>query len=60
MQTALAKIDEEQKRAIELAFFQDLTHEQIAAQLEAPLGTVKARIRRGLQRLNRLLKGEES
>jgi RNA polymerase sigma-70 factor (ECF subfamily) len=60
VQTALAKIDEEQKRAIELAFFQDLTHEQIAARLEAPLGTVKARIRRGLQRLNRLLKGEEA
>ena len=60
VQTALAKIDEEQKKAIELAFFQDLTHEQIAVQLEAPLGTVKARIRRGLQRLNRLLKGEES
>src|SRR5258708_2905421 len=58
VQTALAKIDEEQKKAIELAFFQDLTHEQIAVQLDAPLGTVKARIRRGLQRLNRLLKGE--
>jgi RNA polymerase sigma-70 factor (ECF subfamily) len=60
VQTALGKIDEEQKKAIELAFFQDLTHEQIAAQLDAPLGTVKARIRRGLQRLNRLLKGEEA
>jgi RNA polymerase sigma-70 factor (ECF subfamily) len=59
VQTALAKIDDEQKKAIELSFFQDLTHEQIAARLDAPLGTVKARIRRGLQRLNRLLKGEE-
>jgi len=60
VQTALAKIDDEQKQAIELAFFQDLTHEQIATRLDAPLGTVKARIRRGLQRLNRLLKGVEA
>jgi RNA polymerase sigma-70 factor (ECF subfamily) len=48
---ALKKIAPEQRQAVELAFFSGLTHEQIAEQLGAPLGTIKARIRRGLLRL---------
>jgi RNA polymerase sigma-70 factor (ECF subfamily) len=48
---ALQKIAPEQRQAVELAFFSGLTHEQIAEQLGAPLGTIKARIRRGLLRL---------
>jgi len=54
---ALAGIPDEQKEAVELAFFSGLTHEQIAERLGAPLGTVKARIRRGLLRLRECLKG---
>jgi len=45
------EITPEQRQAVELAFFSGLTHEQIAEQLGAPLGTIKARIRRGLLRL---------
>jgi RNA polymerase sigma-70 factor (ECF subfamily) len=48
---ALRQIAPEQRQAVELAFFSGLTHEQIAEKLGIPLGTIKARIRRGLLRL---------
>lgn len=48
---ALAKLNLEERRAIALAFFDGLTHEEIAVALRAPVGTIKARIRRGLLKL---------
>lgn len=56
LQAALQRIPAEQREAVELAFFRGLTHEEIAQRLEAPLGTVKARIRRGLIRLRDYIK----
>jgi RNA polymerase sigma-70 factor, ECF subfamily len=53
---ALKQIAPEQRQAVELAFFSGLTHEQIAERLGAPLGTIKARIRRGLLRLRDLFR----
>ncbi|MBL9203371.1 MAG: sigma-70 family RNA polymerase sigma factor [Opitutaceae bacterium] len=51
IRAAVATLPLEQKRAVELAFFGGLTQEEIARQLAEPLGTVKARIRRGLLKL---------
>lgn len=51
VRAAVAELPADQRRALELAFFGGLTQEEIARKLSAPLGTVKARIRRGLLKL---------
>jgi RNA polymerase sigma-70 factor (ECF subfamily) len=56
VRSALQDIPLEQRQALELSFFGGLTHEQIAERLDTPLGTIKARIRRGLLRLRDCLK----
>ena len=52
---AVSSLPAEQKSALELAFFSGLTQQEIAERLQQPLGTVKARIRRGLFKLRDLL-----
>ena len=47
----------EARQAVELAFWSDLTHEQIADRTGRPLGTVKAQIRRSLTAMRRHLEG---
>jgi len=48
---ALEGLPAAQREAVGLAFLDDLTHEQVAAELGVPLGTAKTRIRAGLQKL---------
>jgi RNA polymerase sigma-70 factor, ECF subfamily len=55
VQRGFAALPEEQRRALELAYFSGLTQQEIAKQLATPLGTVKARIRRGLLSLRTVL-----
>ena len=49
-------LPEDQRIPLEMSFFDGLTHDKIAERLETPLGTVKARIRRGLQKLRSVWK----
>jgi RNA polymerase sigma-70 factor (ECF subfamily) len=51
LQAAFAELPSPQRQALGLAFFEDLTHEQVASVLNLPLGTAKTRIRTGLQTL---------
>jgi len=60
VRAALAQLSEGQRQAIDLAFFGGLTQTQISERLGAPLGTVKARIRRGLLALREVLGGFSS
>jgi len=51
VRSILGSLPPDQREAIQMAFFSGLAHHDIAKQLNQPLGTVKARIRRGLLRL---------
>ncbi|MHB8510240.1 MAG: RNA polymerase sigma factor [Candidatus Dormibacteria bacterium] len=60
IKSALAALPEDQRVAIELAFFGGLTHAELAERLGIPLGTVKGRLRLALLKLRGLLKEFES
>ena len=59
--SAMGELPAAQRQAIELAFFEGLSHAEIAERLAEPLGTVKTRIRLGMTKLRQLLRhfGEE-
>jgi RNA polymerase sigma-70 factor (ECF subfamily) len=58
VRNSLAALPPEQRIAIEKAYFDGMTHTEIAAELQLPTGTVKSRLRLGLQKMRNLLSGE--
>lgn len=54
--SAMHVLSDQQRQAIELAFFDGLSHSEIAERLGEPLGTIKTRIRLGMQRLRDVLR----
>ncbi len=57
IRTAVVGLPVEQRQAIEMAFFSGLTQNEISERLREPLGTIKARIRRGMLKLREKLEG---
>ena len=55
VRSAMAELPIDQRRTIELAYFDGMTHHEIAAQEGTPLGTVKGRLRLGLKRLQTVM-----
>jgi RNA polymerase sigma-70 factor (ECF subfamily) len=55
IRTALAQLSSDQMRVVELSFYEDKAHAEIAQMLEIPLGTVKSRLRLAMNRLRHLL-----
>lgn len=59
VRAALATLPDEQRQVLSLAYFKGYTHQQIADELQQPLGTVKTRIRLAMQKLRQTLQAED-
>jgi RNA polymerase sigma-70 factor, ECF subfamily len=57
LREALTVLTPDERLTIETAFFSEMTHEEVAARLNQPLGTIKTRVRSGLGKLRQALGG---
>ena len=55
VRSAVMKLNREQRQVIEMSYFGGLTQLEISSRLNTPLGTIKARIRRGMLRLKKIV-----
>ena len=60
VRSAVMELTPVPREAIEMVYFDGLTQQEIADELGEPLGTVKARVRRGLARLRRTVDPEQT
>lgn len=58
IESCLGGLDGSHRQSLALAYYQGLSHSEVAAQMGAPLGSVKAWIRRGLDKLKACLQGQ--
>lgn len=58
--TCLGKLPDQTRDAIQLAFFDGLTHQELSQKLSVPLGTIKSWIRRGLAQMKTCVSGSEN
>jgi len=58
IRSAVLKLNPEQRQVIEMSYFMGLTQLQIAERTNTPLGTIKARIRRGILQLQKIVKNK--
>jgi RNA polymerase sigma-70 factor (ECF subfamily) len=56
VRSALGQLSDEQRQVLRMAYFEGMTQAEIAQRLEEPLGTIKARVHRGMARLRTLLR----
>jgi RNA polymerase sigma-70 factor, ECF subfamily len=55
VRSAVLKLNKEQREVIELTYFAGLSQQEISERINKPIGTIKARIRRGMIRLRKLV-----
>ncbi|HEY1428965.1 MAG TPA: sigma-70 family RNA polymerase sigma factor [Candidatus Tumulicola sp.] len=60
VRSALSALPQDQRTPLELAYYGEKTHREIAAELREPLGTIKSRIKLGLRKIGSALKANAS
>ncbi len=58
LKQAIARLPEDQKKTIEMAYFGGLSHSEIAESMKVPIGTVKGRLRLAMEKLREIIKAK--